>query len=747
MKYTREIEKLSTGSALGNFLLFARFDPESNLEGLWHSLDNRFYCGRWRIEFYTEEKLNPTETNFEMLSQETRYENISGDLVVTKKAFVPYVQIENLERCEKYLKKFFYILKVENKTDRSVELVIIHNITLPAVDSQFFTKQPPVEEKYKKFKVSESDGVLEIETIGSDEERHFLTSNFKFAKTYFDGNKIKCMQRINVGGNETVELLLLYSLGEKIKGDELKNLYDEIYNLSTVEINEVLNRTYIFTPSKVINSGIQWAKVNMCRVENLYKNGFAFTNDPPGDIAVMRDIAWFVLGSDYVTPKFSHEMIEFALKYGIHPDGKVTEYVHAGEFNPKLYDYNLNINDDTPLFIWALYHHANLCDLNELSVNYDVIKKIADYILMQVKDGLVFSSANGVGVYGITGWRNIIENYNLSGYVTEINSECIYALELVSKIAEYVCNKQDALKYKNYADRLRENFYKKLISEVTELPVLNIDQNGVKHHDITGDLVFPLLFGIFDNEIEFKIAKRLIEPDLWTKHGARTVSKFEKNYDPDFGYQLMGGIWPNLTAWIGFGIRKFFPEKVAEAMENIYRVIEAEDPSYFQNLVPGQFPERFDGENFKSRGMSLSPWMPPTYVWLAVEGLCGFYFEFEKIKIKPSLPSDWKWVGVKNLPYRDSLIDAFIFDGKLYISGIEMAKIEFDGEIIEIEKLSNGIESTGTGQIYHFTFRILKTGDKCIFIGSDIGFEGEIKVGSKNFKIKLNPGDGIILGL
>lgn len=745
MKYTRKIEKLATGSSLGNFLLFARFDPESNLEGLWHSLDNKFYCGRWRIEFYTEEKLKPTETDFEALSQETRYENVFGDLVVAKKAFVPYVGIENFERCENYLKKFFYVLKVENKANKLVDLVITHDITLPAVDSQFFTKQPPVEEKYKKFKVGESDGVIEIETIGSNEEKRFLSSNFKFAKIYFDGNKIKCMQKINVGAYDKVEVLLLFSLGEVVENNDLKKFYDEVYAISNAEINKVLNTAYIFTPSKVINNGVQWAKVNMCRVENFYKNGFAFTNDPPGDIVVMRDLAWFVLGSDYVTPKFSHKMIEFALKYGIHPDGKVTEYVHADEFNPKLYDYNLNINDDTPLLIWALYHHANLCDLNELSRNYDMLKKIADYILTQIKDGLVFSSANGVGVYGITGWRNIIENYNLSGYVSEINSECIYALELVSKIAEHICNKNDALKYKNYADILRRNFYGKLISEITGLPVLNIDRSGVKHNDITGDLVFPLIFDVFDDEMEFKISKKLIEPDLWTEYGARTVSKLEKNYDPNFGYQLMGGVWPNLTAWIGFGVRKFFPEKVAEALENIYKMLETDDPAYFQNLVPGQFPERFDGENFKSRGMTLSPWMPPTYIWLAVEGLLGFSFEFEKVKIKPSLPSNWSWTGVKNLPYRDSLIDAFIFDGKLYVSGIEKEKIEFDGEIIAMEKLSNAVEFVGTGQIYHFTFRVLETGDKFIFVASDIGFDGEIKVEDRIFDVKLNSGDGMIL--
>ncbi|CUS91742.1 hypothetical protein JGI13_02011, partial [Candidatus Kryptonium thompsonii] len=281
----------------------------------------------------------------------------------------------------------------------------------------------------------------------------------------------------------------------------------------------------------VINSGFQWAKVNMCRVEHFYRSGFAFTNDPPQDIVVMRDLAWFVLGSDYVTPQFSHKIIEFALKHGVCKNGKVVEYVHADEVEPKPYDYNLNINDDTPLLIWALYHHSMLCNLNELRENYDKIKSIAEYILSQLRDDLVFSDSNSFGVYGITGWRNIIENYNLSGYVTEINSECIYALGLVAKIAYYLCNKEDFSRYKYYVRSLIKNFYEKLISELTGLPVLNIDINGVKHHDITGDLVFPLIFAFgdspdefkefstedFEHELKYKISMRLIQPDIWTE--------------------------------------------------------------------------------------------------------------------------------------------------------------------------------------------------------------------------------------
>jgi hypothetical protein len=208
----------------------------------------------------------------------------------------------------------------------------------------------------------------------------------------------------------------------------------------------------------------------------------------------------------------------------------------------------------------------------------------------------------------------------------------------------------------------------------------------------------------------------------------------------------MGGIWPNLTAWIGYAVRKFFPDKVVEAMVNIFKLIETEFPSKYQNLVPGQFPERLNGETGASRGMSLSPWMPPTYIWLAFEGLCGFSFEFDKVKIKPSIPKNWNWLVVENLKVKGNLIDAFIFKGKLYISGINEDKIEYNGEIVKIKKLIADIKSEGIGEVYKFAFEI-EGGGRYIFIATDTFFEGEISIDASKFEVSLSRGDAQILRL
>jgi hypothetical protein len=198
--------------------------------------------------------------------------------------------------------------------------------------------------------------------------------------------------------------------------------------------------------------------------------------------------------------------------------------------------------------------------------------------------------------------------------------------------------------------------------------VLNLDNGGIAHHDVTGDLIFPVLFGVPDEVVRKRILDRLSGAEMWTSYGSRTVSRDDKSYDPDSGCQLVGGVWHNLTAWLAYCLRDTRPDKSVEGMINIFRLSEIERPKDFQNVVPGEFPERLHGETFQSRGMAMSPWMSPTYLWLGVEGLLGVQSTLQGLEMNPSIPSSWKWIAVKNLPFKGKSITAFLFDGILFVT-------------------------------------------------------------------------------
>jgi hypothetical protein len=299
---------------------------------------------------------------------------------------------------------------------------------------------------------------------------------------------------------------------------------------------------------------------------------------------------------------------------------------------------------------------------------YPLMAQACAWIVSQIENGLVRCHAGGVSVWGICSWRNIIDGYTLNGAVTEINAECVKALELTAGIAAHCGRTDDAAAWQGAADGIRAAMERELVSERTGLYLLNVDDKGVRHHDITGDLIFPVLFGIGDGPMRARILAKLTDDDMWTPYGSRTVSRHEPIYDPDFGYQLVGGLWPNLTAWAAFCLSRQQPERLVEGMRNIYRLSEAPRPIDYGNIVPGEFPERLHGETYRSHGMTMSPWMPPTFLWLGVEGLLGVTPSLGEIAIEPALPSEWRWIAVRNLLVKGISMSAFLYDGILYAS-------------------------------------------------------------------------------
>jgi hypothetical protein len=240
---------------------------------------------------------------------------------------------------------------------------------------------------------------------------------------------------------------------------------------------------------------------------------------------------------------------------------------------------------------------------------------------------------------------------------------------LAAGAAEILGYTEESKRYLDAADSLLGEINSRLRSGKTGMYLLNLDQEGCAHHDVTGDQIFPVLAGVADDETSRIILERLTEPDFWTEFGARTVAPREPRFDPDACYQLLGGVWPNLTAWIAYCLRSSKPEKVAEAMVNIYRIAEDLRPVDRGCVVPGEFPERLNGMDFKSKGMTLSPWTPPTYFWLAIEGLLGVHCPWRTVEFNPAVPSGWGWIAVKDLQVNGTAITAFQHKGVVYASG------------------------------------------------------------------------------
>ena len=468
--------------------------------------------------------------------------------------------------------------------------------------------------------------------------------------------------RVSLAAGETVHLnyLISFGKGRTEAADNYKRCppAPDALDRTRTFYHNVLKQALMLTPNEQVNRGVLWAKVNMLRVLIKAPTGWCFVNDPAKtNNSVARDTAWFAYGADYLHPEFSREALTAFVK-NQEDSGLVVEYydIRTGETK----DYGLNINDNTPLLILGLWHHYSATgDREFLEEIYPAAAKAAGCILSQRNaQGLVWCSADGTSDWGIIGWRNVIQDYRLSGATTEVNSECYSALKAVSHMAQILGHDHDNGKFDRDAEALKTAINTHLKNPENGLYLLNIDEDGNSRSDVTSDLVFPVMFGVADERTSVEIIRRLSAPDFWTPAGIRTTPRDAPDYDPDGKsdgpYGLQGGVWVGVSFWFAYAAASYNPEFMDRALSESFRNYST-DPRR-NNTVPGQFSEWLHGETLVNEGMMLSPWFPPRYLWAAIEGAAGLKMSGDTLDLNPHLAAGWKWLGVRSLPYRGKML-------------------------------------------------------------------------------------------
>jgi hypothetical protein len=421
---------------------------------------------------------------------------------------------------------------------------------------------------------------------------------------------------------------------------------------------EVLDQAVVVTPDTDVNRGVLWAKANMLRTQLCAPTGWCFVNDPTrSNNSVGRDTASFALGSDYVMPAFSRESVRWYLRHA-QRSGKIVEYYDVRNGKPN--DYGLNVNDDTPLMIMAVAHHYLVTgDADFVRESYAAVKRAANYLLSQRDErGLVWCTSTGTGMQGIVGWRNIIDDYRISGASTELNSECYAAFVAMAGMARLLGKKKEERRYELEAAALREAINRHLLDPKTGLYYLNIDVDGTPRSNVTADMLFPVFLGVADHDTAARIISRLSVPPFWTEAGIRTVPRDDLEYSPTRSWGLLGGVWVGMNFIYALAAARFNPGFMAYALGASFQHY-SRDPGR-NNTVPGQFSEWLHGETLANQGMMLSPWYPPRYVWSAIEGAAGLELRGRTLSCNPRLAPNWKWLGVRNLHLRGKCFSWFI---------------------------------------------------------------------------------------
>ncbi len=432
-------------------------------------------------------------------------------------------------------------------------------------------------------------------------------------------------------------------------------------------------------PDTLLTQGVQWAKACMTRVIFDFPIGIGFTNDPGNSRNIVgRDTAWYAMGCDTVMPEVSCQMLQLLSRYQ-RSDGLIAEYIDGNTGAVEYHDFN--INDNTPLFVMAVAHHLLVTGHRECLKELTRAAELAgECILASIDErGLVVCTATGTGVEGICGWRNVLSNEQINGAVTEVNAECHAALMGLGDICEIDGRPDDAARYRRLGNDLRDAINEHLINQETGLYVRNIDLDGNVFTQATIDMVFPLICGVADLQTTEEVMLRLAEADFMTEGGIRALPSENPRYDPSQQSGCLGGVWPGATWWYALGCANTNPPSVAHSLRSSYWHYVA-DPKTF-NTVPGQFSEWSDGETLVNRGMRLSPWEPPRFMWAAIEGLAGVSFDVKGIRVDPALPADWQWLRLSNLRTRGEVLSFFLIRHDSTYEFYTVHEFDTDGDV------------------------------------------------------------------
>jgi glycogen debranching enzyme len=146
-----------------------------------------------------------------------------------------------------------------------------------------------------------------------------------------------------------------------------------------------------------------------------------------------------------------------------------------------------------------------------------------------------------------------------------------------------------------------------------------------------------------------KVARRLLEPDMWSGWGIRTLSNRHVAYDP-LSYQL-GSVWPHDNALIAAGFRSYgLDEEAAQVARAIFEATSMfasyRPPELYAGFPrdPGGFPVQYLGANVPQA------WSSGALVQL-VATMLGLEADApaKKLRIRPALPAWLPVVTVRQL--------------------------------------------------------------------------------------------------
>jgi len=316
-----------------------------------------------------------------------------------------------------------------------------------------------------------------------------------------------------------------------------------------------------------------------------------------------RDSIIFAIQTMDIFPELSHDILKvLSLTQSRKRDdekdampGKIVHEIRVGEYalSGKVpFSAYYGSIDATPLFLMAVGRYQRMYGriFDELKESIDLAAKYLDENV-DSHGYLYYRSKSPQGLSN-QGWKDsgdsvVFSNGKMATPPVKLVEVQAYLYEAYMTLSSFYTGELSK-HFLEKAVTLKKNFNEDFWMEKEKFFALAIDGNGEQVDSITSNPGHCLISGIIDDERAYLVTKRLMEPDMFTGWGIRTMSSKMKAYNP-IAYHN-GSVWPHDTSIIALGMyERGFKKESLKLSRSLFKAAR-----YFN----WRLPELFGGNEY-----------------------------------------------------------------------------------------------------------------------------------------------------
>ncbi|MEI6946630.1 amylo-alpha-1,6-glucosidase [Paraflavisolibacter sp. H34] len=524
----------------------------------------------------------------------------------------------------------------------------------------------------------EQDHILTLGYTGLDRVDRLTEIRFSPHPTAYSGNEV--VYRIKLGYVFLIDISFDF-IREKPVGLPLS--FTEAFNRFTPELRQLNERIAdITTSNEQFNGWLQRSRADLVSLTAATPHGnYFYAGVPWYNTAFGRDGIITAFETLWAAPVFARDVLRFLARtqatkeepYRDAEPGKILHETRRGEMagtGEVPFSLYYGTVDATPLFVmlaWAYY---------ERTADRDTIQTLWPHILAALQWIDTYGDADGDGFVeyhhkaanGLTnqGWKDSVDsvshdNGNLAVppiALCEVQAYVYDAKNSAARLAAALGEGELEQRLRREAAALKTAFNQAFWDEDLETFVLALDGHKRPCRVSSSNAGQCLFTGIVDEQYAGRLARTLLNEELFSGWGIRTLGRNSVRYNP-MSYHN-GSVWPHDTALIAYGLSKYgYQQEALQLVQGLFQASLFLDLQRLPELFCG-FEQR-PGEGPTAYPVACSPqaWSVAA-VYLLLKACLQLEIDATKKEIyfrQPIMPPFLDTISIKNLPIGDTRVE------------------------------------------------------------------------------------------